>query len=182
MITLVIHPEDRSTDFLKPIYENIKNVIIVTGKASTEEINQLINNSDRVIMLGHGSPNGLFGINFNRDFVISSLQVEALRKKKNNAMYIWCNADQFVHNNALSGMYSGMFISEVVEANYCGLKNISQHQVTDSNDYFAKMCGRYINESFEVTYNKVKENYSFLAKNNPVADYNCSLLRYKCNK
>ena len=36
MKTLVIHPEDPSTDFLKPIYASIQNCEVITkGKSAT---------------------------------------------------------------------------------------------------------------------------------------------------
>ena len=146
MITLVIHPDDRSTDFLKPIYKNVKNLLLVTKQATHNDIIKLIETSDRVIMLGHGSPSGLFGINFNRDFVIDHTCVKALSKKKDNAMYIWCNADRFVERHNLSGIYSGMFISEVGEANYCGLPGMSQEVVDESNYGFCNIIAKYINE------------------------------------
>jgi len=28
---LIIHPDDRSTDFLKPIYEKLPNITVITG-------------------------------------------------------------------------------------------------------------------------------------------------------
>ena len=43
MKNLVIHPTDSSTDFLKPIYENISDAIILHGGASKEQIFDLIN-------------------------------------------------------------------------------------------------------------------------------------------
>lgn len=179
MITLVIHPDDRSTDFLKPIYKNVKNLLLVTKQATNNDIIKLIETSDRVIMLGHGSPSGLFGINFGRNFVIDHTCVEALSKKKDNAMYIWCNADKFVERHNLSGMYSGMFISEVAEANYCGLKNITQEQVDSSNNYFAELCSNTINESFGSVYSKVKDNYEKQALSNLVVDYNSTRLYWR---
>jgi hypothetical protein len=42
MKTLIIHPDDRSTDFLKPIYENVTDATVVTGGLTKSEVNQLI--------------------------------------------------------------------------------------------------------------------------------------------
>jgi len=115
MKTLVIHPKDSSTDFLKPIYENISDKTVITGGATPEQLVKLIESHDRIMMMGHGSPSGLFGIGFNRLFVVDSGLVEHLNKKENN-VFIWCNADRFVEAHNLKGLYSGMFISEVSEA------------------------------------------------------------------
>jgi hypothetical protein len=181
MKTLVIHPDDRSTDFLRPIYKNLPNVTLITGETTKQDVIKLIEHNDRVIMLGHGSPNGLFGINFNRDFVIDSTCVEALHKKKYNAVYIWCNADQFVSRYDLHGLHSGMFISEVIEAEYCGLDNITQEQVDDSNSYFANTCGLYLKEKFDTLacYVSTKHDYQQHAVYNPVAKYNSTRLYWR---
>jgi len=176
MKTLVIHPDDRSTDFLRPIYKYVENLTLLTGEATHKKVIEHINNNDRVIMLGHGSSQGLFGTNFNRNYVIESSCVEALREKEQNVIYIWCNADLFVNHNKLKGMYSGMFISEVGEAVFCGIENTTQEQVNTSNDYFAKNCGDLINESIETIFNRVKENYTEQAFVNPVARFNSARL------
>ena len=52
MKTLIIHPDDPSTDFLKPIYEHITNATIVTGGISKKEVNQLIEQHDCIYMMG----------------------------------------------------------------------------------------------------------------------------------
>jgi hypothetical protein len=57
---LVIHPDDRSTDFLKPIYENLPNTTVITGGVSYMNIRQSIIEHDQVIAMGHGSTYGLF--------------------------------------------------------------------------------------------------------------------------
>lgn len=179
MKTLVIHPDDRSTDFLRPIYKHVANLTLITGEATRDEILDHIEINDRVFMMGHGSPMGLFGYNFGRPYVIYSDCVEALRKKEHNVMYIWCHANQFVDHYDLKGMYSGMFISEVAEANFCGVKDATQELVTASNDWFANACGNCINESIESVYNQVKDSYSVEAKYNPVAAYNHPLLCFR---
>ncbi len=66
--------------------------------------------------MGHGSPKGLFGINFNRSYVIDEDTVDSLQYKK--CIFIWCHADQFVKEHNLKGFHSGMFISEVGEIGY----------------------------------------------------------------
>ena len=87
-------------------------------------------------------------------------------------MYVWCNADKFMDRHELNGFYSGMFISEVGEAFYCGLPGTSQETVTTSNNYFAKLVGEVINEPLSVIYEHVNWNYELLTEDNPVALYN----------
>lgn len=173
MKTLVIHPQDRSTDFLKPIYENISNAIILNGGATKDEVRELITQHDRIIMLGHGSPNGLFTVGRftgTNGYIIDHTMVDALKDKE--CISIWCHADQFMNKHWLYGFYSGMFISEVGEATVCGLPGTSQTTVDTSNNYFAQLLGEVINESLSIIYNHVKVHYGYLIEENPVAAYN----------
>ena len=175
MKTLVIHPDDRSTDFLKGIYVNLNATVLTTG--TKEQVNEEITKHDRIMMMGHGSPFGLFGINRftgGNGFVIDYSTVELLRNKEN--VFIWCNADQFVKNHKLNGLYSGMFISEVGEANYCGLPGTSQEVVDESNNTFAELLGSVINKSLNEAYVYTKYFYDQLAEVNAVAEYNTQRL------
>lgn len=173
MKTLVIHPSDYSTDFLKPIYEGIENKTVITQDKTREEIIELIESHDRVMMMGHGSPSGLFGIGFNRLFVIDNGLVEYLNKKDNN-VFIWCNADRFVNRFGLKGFYTGMFISEVGEAYYCGLPNIPQNVVDESNNQFANWVGELFTSKkpLNEVYSNIVDSYGKLANKNIVAKYN----------
>jgi len=58
--TLIIHPDDRSTDFLKSIYVNLNATVLTSG--TKEQVNEEISKHDRIMMMGHGSPFGLFAI------------------------------------------------------------------------------------------------------------------------
>jgi len=167
--TLVIHPHDQSTHFLKPIYENIPNKTIITGGLFVDEINKLIYNHDQIIMLGHGSPKGLFGVNFKRSYVIDEDQVDLLQDKE--CIFIWCHADQFVKQHGLKGFYSGMFVSEVGEALMYKLKG-DKKLINESNNTFAFMLGSVINQPLPEIYKQVKKDYGWLAERNEIAKYN----------
>ena len=176
MKNLIIHPEDTSTDFLKAIYINANNATIINNDINKKQLKQLITEHDRIIMLGHGSPEGLFSYS-NSGFIIDDTTVKMLRNKE--CISIWCNADEFMNKHKLNGFYSGMFISEVIEANICGLPNISQETITTSNDYFAKLLGEVINEPLDVINEHVKINYELLARSNSIALYNYNRLYLK---
>ena len=173
MTNLVIHPTDASTDFLKPIYANITDATIMNGGVSKDQVAKAINEHDRIIMLGHGSPYGLFSIGQftgNNGYVIDESMVPLLLDKE--CISIWCNADQFMNKHQLYGFYSGMFISEVGEAMYCGLPGMEQETVTASNDYFAELLGEVIDEPLSIIYEHIMDNYRLITEDNPVALYN----------
>jgi hypothetical protein len=186
MKTLVIHPKDTSTDFLKPIYAGLDNVTLVTGGWTQDQIKEAIQTHDQVMMMGHGSPNGLFAIGrfpLVRPYsshVIGADMVEALSQKDNN-IFIWCNADQFVNRHGLKGFYSGMFVSEVGEAFYCGVKTFDQVSVDESNDTFARQLGECLltTRAPEEIHTQIKEQYGVLAGTNLIAEYNHQRLYLK---
>lgn len=175
---LVIHPKDESTQFLDIVYNPIPNKTIITGGVTKKELIKLIEEHDRVMMCGHGSPQGLFSVGQFPDtkgYVIGSTMVETLMKK-DNSIFIWCNADQFVNYHKLKGFYTKMFISEVGEAYYCGLPGTEQEEVDESNYGFVNMLSECINEPQEVMYEQITKKYGKLAENNPVALYNWNRL------
>jgi hypothetical protein len=185
MKTLVIHPQDSSTDFLTPIYTNLKSfpdfdeVTIIRGGMSKDEVNEQIKQHDRIMMMGHGAPNGLFSIGKfdSNSYIIDGRTVPLLRDKE--CIFIWCNADRFVNEYGLNGLYSGMFISEVSEANACGLPGTPQDIVDESNDYFAKELGSVSEKSLDEMYEHIKYTYGLLTEDNAVAEYNNNRLYLK---
>jgi hypothetical protein len=189
MKTLIIHPQDSSTSFLDIVYAPIENKTVITGGISKSEVQQLIREHDRVMMMGHGSPGGLFNIHHNsftncgNGYIIDQ-QMVPLLNEKDNSVFIWCNADKFVDMFKLKGFYSGMFISEVGEANYCSkdfpinsneyikLRTTTQEEVDESNYGFVNIIAKYINDDKELIHENVKKEYGLIAENNSVALYN----------
>jgi hypothetical protein len=174
MKTLVIHAEDSSTDFLCPIYQKIKNKTVVRKGTSKEEVAEQIKVHDRIIMLGHGSPEGLFAVGqFKTDnsYIIDSSLSDILAEKEEN-VYIWCHANKFVEKFNLKGFYTGMFVSEILEALYCELPLVEQKVVDESNNGFSRIVSNYINDSKSTIYNKTIEEYQVIANKNLVAAYN----------
>jgi hypothetical protein len=157
MKTLVIHPKDKTTDFLSEIYSD-QDWIVLSENISHSSLKKLMNDHERIIILGHGDEKGLFG--FGRH-VIDSRLVYLLRQK--SLVCIWCNADKFVYKYGLKGMYTGMIISEVDEADYC-MVQATQSQVSESNKLFAiTMRDLVRGEDSLNTYNSTT---------NPVIQYN----------
>jgi|688.fasta_scaffold70084_5 hypothetical protein len=183
MKTLVIHPHDASTDFLSPIYAGLDNVTLVTDSWSQNQIQEAIQTHDQVMMMGHGSPSGLFSVgqfptnNPFASYVIGTNMVEALSQKDNN-IFIWCNADQFVTRHRLKGFYTGMFISETGEAAYCGLPGTPQYIVDESNHGFVNILREKLQDTRDTNllFEQTSGTYSIIADINPVAKYNYNRL------
>ena len=169
MKQLFLHIKDPTTDFLSEIYRDVEGTVVRDGSLHYREVNELIQAHDRVIMMGHGSPAGLFG---NDEFFISHENVNALKGKEN--IYIWCHASAFVQNYELKGFSTGMFISEVSEALYCGIENHPKlkQEVNKSNKMFAKEIRKHILQSTESIHAHTTSSYSVLSETSGVAKYN----------
>ena len=178
MKNLVIHPADRSTEFLKPTYTLLKDKTVVTGGITKSEIKVLIDLQDRIIMLGHGHKDGLLnpeqfpsaGL-----FIVDDSMATVLRKKS-SGMYIWCHADHYVRTHALSGICSGMFISQPDEGTLFGFENIDNDLIDQSNNGFASIMAQWINEPLNLLYDRLLLEYSKLASNNAIAKFNLKRL------
>ena len=172
--TLIIHPEDQTTKFLDPIYTSIPNKKLIRNELNSERLNKEMELHSRIIMLGHGTSIGLLcpcPETGRLEQIVNIYHAWELSKQSEN-IYIWCNADRFVLEHDLSGLYSGMFISEVAEAAYCGLGLVSQEVVDESNTCFSKIMSQFIHlDKFSIL-NELKVKYGELAKTNPIAAYN----------
>jgi len=169
MKTLVIHPADRSTDFLKQIYEGrdftIENRHKGMAGYSKKEFIEDVKAHDRIIMMGHGYPGGLF-----MSFVNSEM-VYLLREKE--CVCIWCNADQFVNKYGLKGFYTGMFISEVSEASWFHIQT-NQEAIDHSNHLFTQLVTENIDN--ENIHSVLKAGY---VGECPVIKFNNDRLYYR---
>lgn len=183
MTTLIVHPKDHSTDFLKPIYAPIKDKTVVWGGISKTHLMKLIADHERIIMLGHGSPRGLLSIGqfyMAGNYIIDWTMAELLSQKTDN-IYIFCHADKFMQSYELKGFCSGMFISEVSEALYWGFKYCTQKVIEESNVIFAEIVSRNINKPFDELWEHVLQEYAILGKTNPIAKFNLDRLNLYSN-
>lgn len=172
--TLIIHPYDSSTTFLEKIYEGMKGVTLVRGNISKSHIIYLMKKHDRIIMMGHGWGSGLFNtqeakFQSKRGLIINSEDAEILKEKE--CIFIWCHAHDYVKEHKLKGFNTGMFISEVSEANWFKIST-SYAEVKESNDTFAMIFKKHRHKSPEELTKKIKRQYSKLAKTNRIAKYN----------
>ncbi len=164
MRTLVIHPYDPTTCFLEGIYEN-KKWSVIRVDIPEEILCELIKAHDRIIMLGHGTPDGLIGTT---RMIVNDRIAKTLQDKV--CVCIWCNADIFVFKHNLSGFCTGMFISEEGEAMIYDVDS-TLDEIYRSNVMFSRCVKSYIDKENMV--DLVKKNY--IDKINPrseVVKYN----------
>ncbi len=159
MKTLVIHPDDRSTDFLKLIYENKDWTIVNDCSISRDNLKRLINDHDRIIMMGHGCPNGLFNPK-NYSYMIDATFVSLLKTKE--TISIWCHSDKFFRRYNIPGFHTGMIISEVSEAQYVlGKTPLTKEETLENMETFARIINKCIDDTPENMKNFILANYIF---------------------
>ena len=128
---IVVHPKDPSTRFLHLIYEDIEGVLFFDSINQREKILEAIKAAPReefILLLGHGSPQGLLG-----GFIGDG--DAGLRQDRPNLVGIWCYASTFAERHHLKGFFSGMFISELYEAD--------ANDVTAAPDEIADVCWNF---------------------------------------
>lgn len=163
MTTLTIHPKDRTTDFLTESYFEFGHKVLNTNPTNSG-LKHMLNEHDRIIMIGHGHEHGLLG---HDRLIINSQHVYILRNKPHN-IYVWCNADQFVRKYALKGFATGMIISEWDEANlYC--IQATNKEIEESNKLFAQALKQSIMLPAPAMREKMLEIYQL---NNPIVYFN----------
>lgn len=164
MKTLVIHPEDETTNFLKDIYID-KDFDVIQNKTYPKcRLNYKIKKYDRVILLGHGMPTGLIG---GYGMIIDQENVEALQGR--SIIGIWCYAKQFIKANNLRAFATNMFISEKHEADLLGIR-ATEHQIAYSNRLFAIAVRENLHLPMHLMQREVLGIYR--CRYNPVIRYN----------
>lgn len=150
MKTLVIHPKDYTTRFLAKLYEG-KDWKVIRDDVTKKELKEQMMEHDRIIMLGHGLPDGLLGFG---KIVVDERFTPILRKKE--VVCVWCNADRFVEKHKLKGFYTGMIISEKLEAEFFDVE-VDDDELLKSNWEFAYALQAGIDHDNMADI--VKENY-----------------------
>lgn len=160
MKTLVIHPEDYTTRFLKVIYKDHPEWTVIDQRVSKSELKKQIKEHDRIVMLGHGTGYGLIGWT---GMAITSEFVYLLREKILFA--VWCNCDVFFERYGLKGFYTGMIISDMSEACMMDVKT-DEEEMETQNWLFAEALAKAIDspDILDVAhsiYNGESELYEF---------------------
>ena len=142
MIT-VIHTTDPTTQALTLLYEERTDVTCrLTETATNGDVLRTIAEADSLMMLGHGNEYGLFS-NPNRQgryerLLVSARHAEFLRQKP--CIGIWCKADEFARRYGLRGLFSGMIISEMEEAELYGVPTTKEELIEELHKFARRLA------------------------------------------
>lgn len=113
---IVIHIDNGSPDatMLSCIYKGLDNITLCYNR-SKNSIKRIlrITGDEPVMLLGHGTPQGLINVSQN-GFAVDSEHIEWLRNR--TIIGIFCHASDFADRYGLRGFFTSMFISNKVEA------------------------------------------------------------------
>jgi hypothetical protein len=105
LIIHIISTED--TNDFTGIYEGLDATILI-NPTSSECKRAIINEQDRIVLIGHGTEWGLLNQRLD-GFIVGSDMVQFLRGK--DIIGIWCYAGNFACRYDLTGFFTSMFIS-----------------------------------------------------------------------
>ena len=121
-IMLVIHPKDKTTAMLSALYDGLE-AQVVADCCSIKKMGHLlhrVSTQERIMLLGHGSGKGLlYRADDSKDkfeIIVGHPHAFHLRRHGGNIVAVWCNADQFARAEGLHGLFTGMIVSELSEA------------------------------------------------------------------
>lgn len=178
---LFIHPQDETTAFLSIVYRNMlndNNTLVSDNYISNSSLNKLLQSHRNIIILGHGCQDGLLCQTnkydrFNR-LMINSKHVQALRNA-NMVIGIWCHSDKFFDKYRINGFASGMFVSDIDEANdYC--LPLSSYDIEESNALLAKSLSEILPLTYDsnAIYEYLKTQFIKISSSNRIAKFNCN--------
>lgn len=159
MRTLIIHPNDPTTEMLRHLYSWLPedDVCVMDEQVSNSQIEDALQSDEygRIMLLGHGSEYCLFapisGKHLYQQFgreIISPRHVQFLRGR--DIIGVWCNANIFADRYGLTGLFSGMVISELIEAQQWNI-NASEDEIFEHREQWAESFGTYLHQHWDDT-------------------------------
>ena len=178
MTAILSYSGDNDTAILNKIWDGLDCRVVVVGKdyVTRKDIDEIISEeSDTLILAGHGSSFGLFGTgDFDEFCIVDQKSVPLIKAKR--LICVWCHAAQFGESQGLKGFFSGMFISNQDEA--------SLYNIVAKDDVIWQLEKNFCNNLNELIRNDVSMNQwigilkEHSDHNDPVDIFNMEGLRY----
>lgn len=129
-------------DDFRGIYEGLNGDILINpNKGQVKSLIRTYPNRP-LILIGHGTENGLFNKDWN-GYVVDSNIVDMLRKIP-CIIGVWCYAGNFADRYGLTGFFTSMFISTEEEAACYGFPNVTPEDIKQENILFSKRINKLI--------------------------------------
>lgn len=145
MITILIDSQ-KDTNFLRGAYDGLENNIVLVNPSRGEVESILTEHpTERVMLMGHGSPSGLFGKNW-MGYAIDARNAHLLKDRE--VIGIWCYAKDFGKAMGLKGFFTSMFISNYGEyrSHFPNGKEYKEEEVFAEITNFVNLVNKYLKE------------------------------------
>lgn len=173
---------DTDTAVLRNLWNGMPDVKVIEIGKFTRNARRMVDEAiaqetEMLVMCGHGTPKGLINPNFT-DFdryLVDRRNKDLIRAK--SIVGIWCHARDFAERYGVRGFWSSMFISNLMEAHYNHIYNTDSGTITHDETMFCLFTNYLIRN------NVPQENWiDVLCKcvdfNDPVIRFNYSGLVY----
>lgn len=173
---------DTDTAVLRNLWNGMPDVKVVEIGKFTRNARRMVDEAiaqetEMLVMCGHGTPEGLINPNFTDydRYLIDRRNKDLIRAK--SIVGIWCHAKDFAERYGVRGFWSSMFISNLMEAHYNHIYNTDSGTITHDETMFCLFTNYLIRN------NVPQENWiDVLCKcvdfNDPVIRFNYSGLVY----
>ena len=173
---------DVDTAVLRHLWNGMPDAKIVEIGKFTRNARRMVDEAieqetEMLVMCGHGTPEGLINPNFTDydRYLIDRRNKDKIKAK--SIVGIWCHARDFAERYGVRGFWSSMFISNLMEAHYNHIYNTDQGTITHDETMFCLFTNYLIRN------NVPQENWiDVLCKcvdfNDPVIKFNYSGLVY----
>lgn len=173
IIMLVIHIiSTEDTRSFSGIYENLDARVLI-NPSSHEARRAIIEETDTVILIGHGTEYGLLNSRLDGYFIDSGW-VNLLRNK--TIIGIWCYAGNFADRYGLRGFFTSNFISNTDELLDNGFSNFEHSDliIERENIWFSNRINQYLSSRWPLNEwaEDLRENASIM----PFVQYNYEAL------
>lgn len=172
----VIHPKDRTTQMLEILYEGIACEMVDTtlSKNQLRSILYSASSSEPIMLLGHGGEEGLYTRKDDTKDEFSKLIDHSfshiLKKHSGKIFAVFCHAKSFAEQEHLHGLFSGMIISEMSEAELYGIPT-TKEELAKENIKLAKNLRQLLDE--EIPWHEIPEKMLSLDDSHtPLTEFN----------
>lgn len=132
---------DTDTAVLRNLWNGMPDVKVVEIGKFTRNARRMVDEAiaqetEMLVMCGHGTPEGLINPNFTDydRYLIDRRNKDLIRAK--SIVGIWCHARDFAERYGVRGFWSSMFISNLMEAYYNHIYNTDSGTITHDETMF----------------------------------------------
>lgn len=190
MATIVFsNTGDVDTRVLAALWDGIPDARVLDVRPGTPDARRAVDaaiaeEEDALVLCGHGSPQGLFdpsvmagridvsALRRSPPFLVDARNAPSIRARR--TVGVWCYAAAFAASANLPGFFTGMFVSNPMEARFVGCPMSDARTITEQEVLFC----RRVNELLRADVPQSE----WIARLNAQADRSIGVVRYNYDR